>query len=240
VHGRASVVGHVQHRNAGLHLQQFGSQVQGAAGPGRAVVEFARVRLGVGHEVAQCLARRGRPHHQDHRRERDASHRGELLVRVVGQLGIQQGIEHCRGACRQEDRVAIGRGRGHHLGPERRIAARLVVDDDRLAEIAAHAFGQGAPQHVGNASHRVGHDKPQRLVREFRGTRGAHQQKTQQAGADQTEGWASASRVFGGHVVSLWLAGRPEFNLITDKIKIRTYPTLSANLSMAIRILCLR
>jgi hypothetical protein len=59
----------------------------------------------------------------------------EVLHRIVGQLGVDGGIDGHRPARRDQQRVAVGRRLGDDLGGDDRLRARLVVDHDRLAEL---------------------------------------------------------------------------------------------------------
>ena len=89
---------------------------------------------------------------------------GEVLDRIPGRL-LHQRQPHDRDR-HLRDGVAVGLGvGGHDGGPERAGSARLVVDDDGLAEVLGGAFGDRAHGDIGGAAGRPRHDHRDRLCR---------------------------------------------------------------------------
>ena len=94
----------------------------------------------------------------------------EILLRIVFDLLVQDRLDHESRACEQQ-RVAIGRRDRGRLGANRRAAAGLVVDDDRLAKLALQLLRQQPHHDVIRRPRRVGHDDPDRLARKALGNR---------------------------------------------------------------------
>ena len=92
------------------------------------------------------------------------AHRREVLQRIVGRLRLQAGDQR-EVRRREQDRVAVRRGHLHRLGADQAGRARLVVDDDRLAEQLAELVGDHAADEVGGAAGRERHHHAHRLVR---------------------------------------------------------------------------
>ena len=69
-----------------------------------------------------------------------------------------------RAGGRQQQRVAVGRRLGREVGADGAAGARLVVDDQRRAQLLAHLLRQGAREEVGGAAGRERHDQADRLA----------------------------------------------------------------------------
>ena len=61
-------------------------------------------------------------------------HRGEVLVRIVGQIVVQERSDAVQAARGHEQGVAVRLGSGNHFGAEVRAGARAIVHVDRLAK----------------------------------------------------------------------------------------------------------
>ena len=139
--------------------------MNGAAGAGRSEIDLARVRLGVGDELRHRLGRHRGVNFHHHRQIGHQRQHPEILHRIVGQLLVEHRIEHDDGSRRDEQRVAVGLGTGHDLGADRALRAGLVLDDDRLLQVAAEKFADQPSQHIGRAARGIGNDKLDRARR---------------------------------------------------------------------------
>jgi len=75
--------------------------------------------------------------------EQSSEHGDEIADRIVGQFGIERVIDrHAAGA--DQERSAVWRRLGDIFGGDDRAAARLVLNNHRLAEI----FRQFLPEHA--------------------------------------------------------------------------------------------
>jgi hypothetical protein len=59
----------------------------------------------------------------------------EILARIVGQLAEQQGVDGERPRNADAERVAVRLGLGDRIGAEIAAGARLVLNQERLAEL---------------------------------------------------------------------------------------------------------
>jgi hypothetical protein len=159
--GRALEGHHLQVQPGGA-LEQLGRQVLRGADVGRADVELAGVLAPVVDQLAQRLEGAARLADDDQVERGQRRHGREGLERVVGQR-LEQGLADGGAAGDQQQRVAVGRGRGHRLAGDHAAGAGLVVDDHRLAQGARHVLAHGARRDVGRAAGRVGHDDADRL-----------------------------------------------------------------------------
>jgi hypothetical protein len=108
-----AAVGHVQHEDAGGHLQVFKRQVPGAAVAGRAVVELAGPGLGQRDELLEVVRRHAGVDHVQARHLGQQRDRLEVLVGVEGQLVEDEGVDRHGADVAQDDGVAVGGGRAH-------------------------------------------------------------------------------------------------------------------------------
>src|SRR5262249_54066769 len=83
---------------------------------------------------------------------------GVKLDRVIGQLGVEAGIDHERHFRPDEQRVAVGRRLGDVLRRDLVVGAGLVLDDDLLAPGFGEALRQRAAEGVRHPSWRGRHD----------------------------------------------------------------------------------
>ncbi len=71
------------HGGPGGQAEHLGREVQRVAHPGRTVVEFARVGLGVGDQLLDRSDRQTRVHHDHDRRDDGVGERHEVPQRIV-------------------------------------------------------------------------------------------------------------------------------------------------------------
>jgi hypothetical protein len=158
-----AAVGHVQDKGVGHHLQVLEGQVAGAAVAGRAVVQLAGLALGERDELLQVLHRQLGPHHVQAGHLRQQRHRHEGLGRVVGQLVEDVRVDRQRADVAEDDGVLVVRPR--HLGHgDVARAARLVVDEDALAQELGHLGGGGPGHDLAAAAGRERHDQADGLA----------------------------------------------------------------------------
>ncbi len=114
----------------------------GRADAERAPVQLAGIGLGVGQKLGQRLPRRIGLHHHAHDEAGDLQDVGEVVDRIVGQLLVQQRLaQHAHMHLR--DRVAVGLGLLQRHRAHDARGARLVVDDDLLAELLRRPTAPG-------------------------------------------------------------------------------------------------
>ena len=81
----------------------------------------------------------------------------KAFERVVGELAVERGAGRHADMVEQQ-RVAVGLGLGDAAGAERAAGAADILDDDLLAEVLAHRFGDEAGHRIGRAAGRERHD----------------------------------------------------------------------------------
>ena len=126
--------------------------------------ELARVRLGVGDELALGLRRQRRVADDHERNRREHGHGFEILQRIERQLRVEADVGRKRSGGADTERVAVGRGLGHQGQADVAAGARPVVDDDLLAQAFIEARHQHADHGVGASAWRKGDDHADRLV----------------------------------------------------------------------------
>ena len=118
----------------------------------------AGLGLRPGDEFGDGLERRLVGGGQKDRQVDEAHDRHEILVDVVGHGHAERGNgDH--GGRRQQDGVAVGFRLGDDLGADDGAAARLVLDDYRLAKQSGELLGDDAGRGVGRSARRIGHDE---------------------------------------------------------------------------------
>ena len=99
------------------------------------------------------------------------AHRHEVLLRVVGKLGVKPRVERDVRQRPQQQRVAVGRRLGHRLGADQGAGAGAVLDHHRLTQQRAELVGNLSRDAVEAAAGRLRHDEFQRPVRKVLGAR---------------------------------------------------------------------
>ena len=150
---RRALVGQVHQLGAGEAHEQFGREVRRGADALRSIIELAGVGLGVGNEFLHGLGRKILPHHQHVRNARH--HGGDLEAgRIEIELLVERAIDRQRRRRRRQQRVAVRRGLIHDLGADIATRARVVLDDERLAETRMQLVGDDAGRGVDAAARR--------------------------------------------------------------------------------------
>ncbi len=134
------------------------------ADAGDADGDGAGARLCARDEFGRRIDAERRRDHEHGRHPRHQADRHVILERIVGQILAEAGIDRDRADGGEEQRVAVGLRLGHGLRGDRAVGARLVLDDDGLAEISAHAFGQDTSDEVGVAAGREADHHADRAV----------------------------------------------------------------------------
>ncbi len=161
---RRAFVGNVGDVESGLGLEQGAQEMRRRAEAG-AVVELARVGLGVGDELRDRLRRHVGPDHHDVRQQRRGRDRDEVLERIDVEARIERGRDAERAGRAEQQRIAVGIGCGCGLEADGGARAGAVLDDHLLAEACRHRLA-GQPRHgVDRPARRERHDHLDRLVR---------------------------------------------------------------------------
>ncbi|MNY02519.1 hypothetical protein D3C86_1350910 [compost metagenome] len=161
--GAAAFVGNVHHVGARLVLEHLGRQMAGVAVAGRCETELARMALAIGDQFGNGVGGRAQRRGDQHGQGGDERYRREVLARVVGQRGIQAGVDGVRRQHHQQ-RVAVGLGARELGGGDRAARARLVFQHHRLAPLLLQFGAQRAGQHVGAAAGRIRNQQGDGLV----------------------------------------------------------------------------
>ena len=128
----AATIGDVLEARVGALVEKLGDELEGRRA--RRVIRLAGIGASVLDQLANGLHRLLGADHHHHRERGEQRDRREILLGRVGQPGEHRGIDRERPARRHQQRVAVGRRLGDELGRDDRLRARLVLDDDRLAE----------------------------------------------------------------------------------------------------------
>ena len=152
-----------------------------------------RILAGIGarqlDQFRHRLGRNARPHDQEVGQRPQHGDRGEVLGRIVRQLGVERGRDGVAGDAVEADRVAVGRRMGDRVGADIAARAALVLDDELLAGELAQLLAGDAREHVGRTAGREGVDVAHRLVRPVVGgagdARGQHRRGEGAAGEHQ-------------------------------------------------------
>ena len=123
-------------------LEHLAGQMRARAEPRRAVVELARIGLGVGDELRKRRDRHLGMHHQDVGQLRHDGDRHELR-RIEGEVRHEARADDERPLRRGEQGVAVGLGAGDIFGAEVLRRAGAVLDHDGLAELRGRDAGRG-------------------------------------------------------------------------------------------------
>jgi hypothetical protein len=118
---------------------------------------FVGVRLCVGDELGHRLHAERGAHHQRLRRPPDRADRHEVALGHVGDFPGPWNDGERRDAAEQHG-VAVKLSREKGLGAVQPAAAAAILDDDRLAEPAAHILLHEPCAGVARTAGRVGHN----------------------------------------------------------------------------------
>ena len=118
----------------GFGLEQLRAHVAAGADRRGAEIEFARVLLRHGDEVAHRLGRERRIGQQHNRHGADQADRREVLARVEPGVNVEARIDRDRSGVTEQQRVAVRRRLRDDARADGSAAAGPVVDHDLLAE----------------------------------------------------------------------------------------------------------
>ena len=131
-----ALVGDVLDIDAGPQLEQFGREVGGIAVPGRAVIELAGIRPGVGDKLRHRSRRECRMNDEHLIVLRDLGDRSEdfgwIVVAIVG----HRRQHHQRADVSAQQAVAVGISARDRFRSQAAGGARTVLDHDDLSERA--------------------------------------------------------------------------------------------------------
>jgi len=160
--GRA-LVGDMDVVDAGGEAERLGRQVGEAADAARTVVQLAGIGLGERDELGDRLGRRRRRHHHQRRDARQHGDRHEVLLGVVVELPVEELVLHVA-AGQHQQRVAVRCRARRRLGADIAGGARLVLDDELLAEPLGQPLRRLPRRHIRRAAGDERHDDAHRLV----------------------------------------------------------------------------
>ena len=132
---------------------------------GRAVLHALLVRLRVGDELGERVGGEILARDQDARGIRHQADEREVGCRVVERIFVEDLVLREVGEAAEQERIAVGRGLHHAVRAGHAAGAADVLDDHLLAEHAAQAGGEDAPDRVDRAARRIGHHHGDRTRR---------------------------------------------------------------------------
>jgi hypothetical protein len=135
----AALTGHVLDVDAGRGAEHLSGEMAGRAETGRPIVQLAGVLLGERDKIGEAFHRLRGMHHYRDRHERDQREWREILDRVIGQPGIERGVDRMGTDGADQQRLAVGRRFRHDVGADRPAGAAAVVDQNgRLQRLTQH------------------------------------------------------------------------------------------------------
>ncbi|CUI28541.1 Uncharacterised protein [Achromobacter ruhlandii] len=168
---------------AGGPFEHLAGQVARRARPGRTHVAAIALRLDVGDQLGHGRGLHVGTDHQHVGHGGQQRDRREILDRVIRDARIQRRVDAVRAGGRQQQRIAVGRGRCHLLGGDGAVGAALVVDHDGLPQRLRRLGRHRAGQDVGGAAGRMRHDQRDGLG--GKGLRVRGRQRRQQTGGGE-------------------------------------------------------
>lgn len=133
--------------------------------PHGSVRQLALVRLHVSQQLLHVVYGNRRVHHQRDGCGRNLGHQREILLRFVGQFGVEELVDQHRGAERQQQGVAVGRGLGDGIGAQDAGGTTLVIHHHGLTDALGQGLAHGAGDDVRSAASVERHNQPYRLGR---------------------------------------------------------------------------
>jgi hypothetical protein len=121
--------GTLQQLDARRSRKHFAEQVRNSANPRRSVGQGLVVFLGIGDQLAKRARPNGWMRHQRHRLFDHHADAGQVAERVVGQGGLQRGIDQERRGGEKQGVAVCGRSR-NRIGPDCGCRAGAVFNDD--------------------------------------------------------------------------------------------------------------
>src|SRR5437899_411721 len=130
----------------------------GSSDAGRPETDLARVNLGVGYELRDCLGWNRRIDHHNERKADDAGDSGDVAEKNEIEFVVESRVDRVRRTC-DEQRIAVRRRPHDGLGSDIVAATRAVFDDELLAQPLREPWPDEARDNVGRtAGTRVGND----------------------------------------------------------------------------------
>ncbi len=151
----------MDHVDARHHLEQFTDDVLRRAVAGRRHVDSARIGLGIGDELRDCLGRNRWMHHHHISYPRDAADRCDVSHEIEAEICVERGVDRIRGANLQK-RIAIGGCLHDRLGGDSAGSARSVLDYELLAQPVRQPLSHQACRDVGGSASRKADDNADR------------------------------------------------------------------------------
>src|SRR5262249_47194739 len=124
----ATTIGHVNHVDAGHHLEQLAGQMGRCSGSSRRIIDFARASLGIGDDLGNRLSRDRWIYRHDKWCADNPSDWRDIADEIVVELVVECRI-HRVPCANNEQRVTVGRGTHDRLGADIAAAPRPVVDN---------------------------------------------------------------------------------------------------------------
>ena len=162
---RRALVGDVLELHVRGLLKKFAAEMGDGPVAGRREGDVLRLALGGVDHVAERLEGRVGGNHQDQRGVGHEADRGEVLLRIVRQVGIEGRVDREVARLADDHVVAVGGRLGDEVDADVAAGARLVLDHDRLAECLGELGADHAGQDVGSAPGGERHDQAHRLGR---------------------------------------------------------------------------
>ena len=130
---RIAAIGHMQHVDAGHHLEQLAGKMRRRADAAGRHIDLARMRLGIGDQLRHAVHRQRRIDLENKRIEIDAADRREIAGEIEAQVWVQHGVDDVRIRHRQQ-RVAVRLRLHHGFGGDLLARRTAIFDDEGLAE----------------------------------------------------------------------------------------------------------
>ena len=147
----------VQHVDPGPQLEDFAGEIGCRPGARARPIELAGIGLRLGDQFGHGLDVRLRRNHECVGRRADHHDRDEVLVWIVGRLGVKARIDHV-GARAHQQGIAIAAGARRRRNADIAAGAAAVLDDHRLAQRLAERGIDQPGRNVGSAAGGKAHD----------------------------------------------------------------------------------
>ena len=151
--GRRAAIRHVNHVDAGHHLEQLAGNMWTRCRCRRRHVDLARIGLGVGDELGNRLAGTDGFTTMTLGIAHDARDRRDVADEIEIELVVERRVDRVR-RNDQEKRVAVRRRTHDRLGGDIAAGAGPVLDDEWLAEPLRQPLTHQARDDVGRAARR--------------------------------------------------------------------------------------
>ena len=146
-----------------------------------AEIDLSRLRLREVDELLRRLDAQRRRNHENQTGLADQRDRLEVLLRIVGQLGVDERVDDHHRIRRNQHRVAVTRSLRDAVGGQVAARAGTVVDNDRLTGRGAQLVGHESGKHVAERAWGAADDDLARLAWEL--VRPSRESRQQQRGS---------------------------------------------------------